>query len=117
MSAIAPFDAATSLDSPHIIHGKLLEIEHDLAIRQNSYEHVTGAWYRAQRDIKKAAAVALLSSTASSVTEKKAEADLAAHVVDGAEYEAEYEATKAALRVLEQRSMILMALLKSLGRA
>lgn len=114
--SVIPFDSAQSLDSPHVIHEKLLQIEHDLAVRQNSYEHVAGAWYRAQREIKKAWATALLSSTASSVTEKKAEADLAAQVVDGAEHEAEYEATKAALRVLEQRSMICMALLKSQGR-
>lgn len=116
MSAIAPFDAATSLDSPHVIHGKLLEIERDLASRQNGFEQAAHQWYQAQREIKKAYARALLGSTASSVTAQKAEAELAAQVVDGAEHEALYEAMKAVIRVLEQRSMILMSLLRSQGR-
>jgi hypothetical protein len=109
-------DQFVELDSPALVMRKLAEVEADLAERQNSFETSTGNWYTAQREIKRAHAIALLSSDEKSVTEKKAHADIAATACEGSLYEAEYEALKAVIRVLEQRSMILMALLKSQGR-
>lgn len=108
--------STSDLDSPAVVQARLVEIEMDLAERQNPYERVARRWYDAQREIRKAHAIALLGSLKNSVTEKKAEADLAALVCDGAEHEAEYEAAKAALRVLETRAMICTSILKSQGR-
>ena len=68
-------------------------------------------------EIKKAHAIALLSSTKASVTEKKADADIAAYAAEGAEHEAEYEALKAVIRVLETRASICMSVLKAQGRS
>jgi hypothetical protein len=105
------------LDSPAIVMQRLSEIERDLAERQNSYERAAGAWYAAQREIRRVHATALLGSPKTSVTEKKADADIAAAVCDGSEHEAVYESLKAVLRVLETRAMIAMAILKAQGRA
>lgn len=108
--------STVALDSPAEVLLRLGEIERDLAVRQNGYEATARSWYEAQREIRRAHATALLSSEKSSVAEKRAEADLAAVAAEGSEHEAAYEAAKAVIRVLEQRSMILMALLKSQGR-
>ncbi len=105
------------LDSPALVMSRLTQIENALAERQNSYERAAGNWYTAQREIRRQHAIALLGSSQASVTAKKAEADLAALACDGVEFEAEYESLKAVIRVLEMRSMICMAILKSQGRA
>lgn len=106
-----------TLDSPAVVMTRLFAIENDLAERQNPYERAAGNWYTAQREIKRAHAIALLSSTKSSVTAQRAEADLAALACDGVEYEAEYEACKAVIRVLETRATVLQSILKAQGRS
>lgn len=106
-----------NLDSPALVLATLQSIEKDLAMRQGPFEAAAGSWYTAQREIKKAYATALLSSAKASVTEKKAEADIAASLCDGSEYEAEYEAIKAVVRILETRSTICMSILKAQGRS
>jgi hypothetical protein len=111
----ATFQAA-ELDSPAVVMQRLSEIERDLAERQGAYENAARRWYEAQRQIRHAHAVALLSSTKPSVTEKKAEADVEAALCDGSEFEAEYEASKAVIRVLETRATIGMSILKSQSR-
>lgn len=105
------------LDSPHLVLGRLQEIERALAERQNGYESAARQWHQAQRQIRLAHARALLGSTKSSVTEKRAEAEIAGATTEGAELEAEYEATKAVIKMLDSRAMILMSVLKSQGRA
>lgn len=118
MSAVDEFLAqAADMDSPAVVMTRLLAIERDLAGRQNGFESAARDWYHAQREIKKTAAEALLGSTKSSVTEKKAQADLAGLACDGAEHEAEYEAIKAVVRVLETRANICMSILKAQGRS
>lgn len=114
--SVIPFDTHEGLDTPHVVMGRLSDIERDLATRQNLYEQAAHHWYSAQREIKRQHATALLSSDAGSVTEKKAFADLAAIAVDGAEYEAEYEALKAVIRVLETRASVLQSILRAQGR-
>jgi hypothetical protein len=110
-------DFAVQLDSPAVVMSRLSEIERDLANRQNGYEEAARDWYDAQRDIRKEHATALLSSTKTSVTEKKADADIAASLCDGAEHEALYEAHKAVIRVLETSANICMSILKAQGRS
>jgi hypothetical protein len=106
----------TDLSQPNAVQARLQSIEEDLAVRQNAYERAARAWFTAQREIVRVRAVKLLSSEATSVTEKKADADLAAYDVEGASAEAEYEALRAAVKVLELRATIGMSILKSQGR-
>lgn len=116
--SVSSFPAPSAqLDSPAEVLRLLSSIEADLANRQNAYESAAGTWYAAQREMKRKAAHALLGSDASSVTEKKAEADLAAYDVEGSAREAEYESLKAVIRVLEQRASICQSILRAQGRS
>ena len=105
------------LSNPAAVMDRLAEIENDLAERQNLYEAAASRWYVARREIERTRARALLTATEDSVTEKKARADLAAYNVEDAASEAEYEALKAVIRVLETRATIGMSILKAQGRA
>lgn len=105
------------LTSPASVMQRLADIENGMAERQNGYEAIARRWHEAQRDINKAKAWALLTADDKTVTEKKARGEVAAFDVEGAECEAEYEATKAAMRTLESRATILMSVLKAQGRA
>ncbi len=107
----------TDLGHPIAVQQTLEEIERDLAKRQNFYEDAARQWFSAQREIRRLTATALLSSGRDSVTEKKAEGELAAYDVENAAAEAEYEALRAVVKVLEVRATILMSLAKSQGRA
>ena len=109
--------AAVRLSDPGAVMDRLAEIENDLAQRQNPYEEAARKWYGAQRELVRRKAEKLLSSEAASVTEKKAEGDLAAFDVEGASAEGEYEALRAAVKVLEIRATIGMSILKAQGRA
>jgi hypothetical protein len=105
------------LGDPRSVMERLAQIDYDLAMRQNLYEEAAGAWFTAQREIKRQWAVALLASEAGTVTEKKAEADIVAATCPGAERESEYVALKAVIGVLETRATIGMSILKAQGRA
>jgi hypothetical protein len=107
----------SDLSTPQAVMTRLAEIDTDLAERQNPYERVAKAFYGAKRDLDLAYARKLLSSTQDSVTEKKADAEITRLTTEGAEHEAEFEATRAVLKLLESRSVILMSILKSQGRA
>jgi hypothetical protein len=109
--------SVVELDSPALVMQKLTEIEADLAYRQNALETAARHWYQAKREIERVSARALLDSDKGSVTEKKADADLAAYDVEGAVYEAEYEAIKAAVRVLETRASVCQSILRAQGRS
>lgn len=108
---------SVTLSDPAAVMARLDEIDTALQERQNAYERAARSWYGAQREIVRVRAVKLLASTAVSVTEKKADADLAAYDVEGASAEAEYEALRAAVKVLELRATIGMSILKAQGRA
>jgi hypothetical protein len=79
------------------------EIQRDLALRQNLLEQAARDWYLAKREKEHKRAVTFLS-TEGSVAERK----LA---------EAEYEALRGVVRVMETRANIGMAILKAHGRA
>lgn len=96
---------------------RLEGIERDLAMRQNTYESAARNFYTYKREVEHERARALLSAPQTSVTEKKAHAELEAYDVEGAGHEAEYEALKAVIRVLETRATICQSLLRSHGRA
>ncbi|MGH2869322.1 MAG: hypothetical protein ACRDNK_17390, partial [Solirubrobacteraceae bacterium] len=81
---------------------RLAEIENDLAVRQNVLESAGMAWFRAKRDREKARATAFLSADGT-VAERSAVADEKT-AIDGRDEEAEWEAIKAVVRVLETRA-------------
>jgi hypothetical protein len=107
----------TGIDSPVIVMQRLSSIERDMAERQGAYERAADSWFRARREQSKNYAEALLRSQAPSVTAQKADADIAAYLTDGAEFEAEYEATRHVLELLQKRASILQSILRSQGLA
>jgi hypothetical protein len=101
----------SDLSTPAAVLNRLAEIENDLAIRQNALESAASNWYRAKRDKEKARAVAFMAAEGT-VAERNAAAD-EAHALDGKNEEAEYEALKAVVRVLETRASIGQSILKA----
>lgn len=104
-----------SLSTPQQVQERLEQIERDLAIRQGTLEAAALAWFRAKRDREKNWATAYISADGP-VHVRRAHADLAV-ATQGVIEEAEYEATKAVVRVLEARATIGQSLLRSQGRA
>ena len=105
---------APTLSHPGAVVTRLEEIEADLAARQNALESAALDWFRAKRDKEHAWAVAFLSAEGT-VAERKAVADRQT-ALDGRESEAEYEALRSVVRVLDTRATIGMAILKAQGR-
>lgn len=105
------------LTDPARVMWTLADLERQLATKQVAYEEAASVWFAAQREMGKARATALLTSAKGSVTEKKAEGELAAYGVEGAEYEPVFEALKAVKDMIDKRAMICMAILKAQGRA
>ncbi len=104
-----------TLDSPAVVIARLQEIEDDLAIRQNALEASALAWFKAKRDREHARAVAYLTAEGGTVAERNAIADRETSLL-AANAEAEWEALRAVVRVLETRASIGMAILKSQAR-
>lgn len=100
--------------SPQSVMTRLDEIDADLAARVATLERSGEAWFKAKRDKEKARATAFLSCEGT-VAERSAHAD-AETATNGRDEEAEWEAVRAVVRVLETRANIGMALLKSYGR-
>jgi hypothetical protein len=94
---------------------RLDEIERDLAHRQNALEAAGRSWFVAKRDREKRRAEVFLTSEGT-VAERSARADVAT-ALDGKDAEAEWEALRAVVRVLETRASIGQSLLRSMGRA
>ena len=104
-------EVQADLDHPAGIMRRLTEIENDLAIRQNTLESAARRWFLVKRDLERDRALKTLQSTAKTITEKRVQADAAVFDLDGAQ--AEYEAVKAVVRVLETRASIAQSLLKA----
>ncbi len=94
---------------------RLEEIESDLGERGPEYGEAAEAWTRKKREQAKAWADAYATATGDAVTDKKAAASQASEDI-GKEEEAAYVGHKAVVDVLQTRSMIGMALLKSHDR-
>ena len=104
-----------TLSSPAEVVDRLERIEQDLAARQNALEAAARAWFTAKRQREHDRAVAFLSADGT-VAERNAHADTLT-ALDGRDAEAEWEALRAVVRVLDTRAMIGMGILKSQGRA
>lgn len=104
-----------TLDAPAAVIERLDEIDRDLALRQNLLEAAALTYYRAKRDREHNRAIAFLSSEGT-VAERNALADKAT-ALDARDAEAEYEALRAVVRVLETRASIGQSILKAQGRS
>lgn len=104
----------TDLRDPGQVMARLEAIEEDLAVRQATLEAAAKAWFTAKRDREKARAVAFLEA-AGTVAERQAQADRKT-ALDGKNEEAEWEAVKAVVRVLETRASIGQSLLRTQSR-
>ncbi len=99
------------MDTPSVVLSLLEGIERDLAARQNVLESAARAWYRVKRDREHARAVAFLSAEGT-VAERQAHADVQT-ALHGRNEEAEFEALRAVVRVLEARASIGQSILRS----
>lgn len=100
---------------PHQVLDRLEEIEQDLATRQNVLESAAVKWYRVKRDKEKARATAFLRAEGT-VAVRQALADQETALI-GRDEEAEYEAVRAVVRVLETRASIGQTLARTNARA
>lgn len=103
-----------SLDAPGPVLARLATIENDLATRQNNLEDAARKWFIAKRDRERDYAVEYLRAEGPVEARKSAALKVTSHI--GANEEAEYEALKAVVRVLETRASIGQSILRSQGR-
>jgi hypothetical protein len=100
------------------IEQRLDEIDQDLARRVDLLEAAARDWFMAKRTREHAHAVAFITAKQDGLTvaESEAMADRESCMI-GQEAEAEFEAIRAVVRVLETRATIGASLLKAYGRA
>jgi hypothetical protein len=104
------------------ITDRLEQIEADLGERQTEFSKAAEDYHRLVRDYELRHARAMQVASGGTATEKKAQATIAVAASDDDLYarflaaEGAYEGARAAVRVLETRAMIGMALLKSHAR-
>lgn len=104
-----------TLSNPHAVMSRLESIEKALAIIQNGYEEAAFDWFIAKRNRETANSAAFLNATGTEGARKAHAAKASAHI--GKEAEASFEKHKAAVRVLETRANIGMAILKAQGKS
>ncbi len=102
------------LTHPQAVHERLEELDKNLAMLQNTVEEAAFNWFMAKRERERAHASAFLTAKGS-IAARHAIADV--EVTLGVEEEAIWEAKRALLKVLETRSNVAMAILKSQGRS
>ena len=101
---------AITLDSPGEIIRRLEDLEKDLAARQPALEAAARAWFLEKRDREHRFATEFLRAEGSVEQRKQYATIVTSHV--GVEAEAEYEALRAVVRVLETRASVLQSLAK-----
>lgn len=102
--------------TPAQIQMRLQDLDEDLASRQNAYERAAEAWYRILREREYQHAMEFMRAQGATVTERREAAREITSLI-GVNEEAVYEGLRAAIKVLDTRAMIGMALLKSAGRS
>jgi hypothetical protein len=96
--------SVTDLSHVAAIQARLAEIDEDLAARQPVLERAATAWFKAKRNREEQRARAFMTADGT-VAERNAHADIVTSLV-GVNEEAEWEALKAVVRVLETRASI-----------
>lgn len=112
----------TTLSHPGAVLQRLAEIEHDFGELQNEYEDAAGDKARLIRDWEKRVAIATAKAKGGDANARKQAALVMAAEQDDlydrlTDAESRYAACHAAVRVLETRATVGMAILKSQGRA
>lgn len=97
--------------TPAQIQERLESIERDLALRQNLYEAAAEKWYRVLRDREHQHAVAFMRAEGNTTERRECAKQETALI--GMVEEAEFEGLRAAIKVMEVRATIGMALLKA----
>jgi hypothetical protein len=108
--------------TPAQIEQRLQDIEQDMGLRANEYEQAAEDVARCLRAWEKRFAFARVKATGSDADARKAAAFVAAFEPDDlferlSDAEGRHNAQKVAMRTLENRATIGMALLKSAGRS
>jgi hypothetical protein len=103
--------SVTDLSHVAAIQARLAEIDEDLAARQPVLERAATAWFKAKRNREEQRARAFMTADGT-VAERNAHADIVTSLV-GVNEEAEWEALKAVVRVLETRASIGQSLLRA----
>ncbi len=104
-----------TLSSPALVHERLEALDNDLATFQNEVEQAALDWFRQKRLREKAHASAFLTAKGS-IAARHAVAEVET-ATQGMDEEAAWEAKRHLLKVLETRSNVAMAILKSQGRS
>lgn len=104
-----------TLQHPGAVMARLLEIENDLAIRQNELEEAGLEWFKAKREREKKAAEAFIEAVGTD-GQRRAQATAATAEI-GVQAEAAWEAGKKVVDVLTTRAGIGQSLLKAQGRS
>jgi hypothetical protein len=108
-------------DSPGRVIGGLDDIANDMAERMNEYEAAASSRARLSRDWDKRMAICIRRADGSNAEVRKANALVHAIEMDDlydrlTASEAQFEALKVVMKVLADRSMIGMAILRAQGR-
>lgn len=118
MAAVVTVAYTPSLDTPGVVLTNLAAIDHDLAQRLNDYETASRKVAQAKRDYERSYALEYVR-TVGSVETRKQQALAAVWLIDDGVFmqdyqaaEAELDALKAVLRVLEARASINQSCLK-----
>ena len=101
----------TDLTHPGAVMARLVELEADLAHRQNAYEAAASAWYRMKRDREHARAVAFIKAEGT-VAERNALADVETSLM-GRDEEALFESMRAVMRTIEARLSVGQSILRA----
>ncbi len=104
-----------TLTHPQAVHERLEALDNDLAAFQSEVEYAAMNWFRAKREREKAHASAFLTAKGS-IAARHAIAEVETATA-GMMEEAHWEAKRHLLKVLETRSNVAMAILKSQGRS
>jgi hypothetical protein len=114
-AATSIFPRSSDMTEAAQVMATLEAIEKDLAKRQNLLFDAARNWYVAKREKEHKRAITFLS-TEGTVAKRNAVADRET-ALEGKEAEAEYEALRGVVRVMETRANIGMAILKAHGRS
>ena len=110
----------SDLTHPAAVMARLAAIENDLATRMNDYEQAASERARLTRDWEKRLAICGKRATGSSADMRKATALVAAIETDDlyerlTDAEGRYEALRVVMKVLSDRSVVGMSVLRSQG--
>jgi hypothetical protein len=108
-------------DSPSVVMSNLELISNDMASRMNEWEKAARDRTRLAREWERRHALHMQLAQGSNAEKRKANALVAASEQDDmferlTEAESTYEAIRVVMKVLEDRSMIAMAILRAQGR-